>query len=372
MTEHDKNILILFISLLVIFQIITIFIFTLFVKADLIIISGTFFTELIFIFTIIGVLAFIYNKEHGIISTKMILKWIVILSLTLAFCITIIVFTVVSIEGDIPNTIIELVIMAVAIYFGVFLGIFLSLIIFLFMSFGMIGLIVALVRAGTPEVLLHISRISSKKHISIERKKRKSTKESKKSKLEKMEFVDKIINWLFAIPDVLETNTLKINEGKPRKEFPWSNLYKALFWQLLFGTIIIIYISFNPLYVKSELDFQNLFNIATNLTLVVPFLILPWFIFLRLDAKIKGQVKDYELYLGIVYRMYKTFITLGTIIIIIRLGIERVPIEKIISVIPIYYFFFILTIFIVTFVYFNFFENELAENVAERYSQIKD
>ncbi len=233
----------------------------------------------------------------------------------------------------------------------------------------MIGIIAALVRAGTPEILLHISRISSRKQVSSGNKESKLIKGSKS---EKMEIVDKIINWLFAIPDIIETNTLKINEGRLQKQFPWSNLYKALFWQLLFGTIIIIYISLNPLYVKSELDFQNLFNFATNLTLMVPFIILPWFIYLRLDARIKGQVKDYELYRGIVYRMYKTFITLGTIIIIIRLGIERVPLERIITAIPVYYFFFFLTIFLITFVYFNYFENELAEKVANRYRQIKD
>ena len=293
MTEHDKNILVLFIGLLAVFLILTIFIFTFYIKADMIIISGTFFSDLIITFTIIGILAFIYNKDHGIISTKKVLKWFVILSLTFAFCVIIIVFTVVSIEGDIPNTIIELLTMTMAIFVGTFLAILLSLIIFLFMSFGMIGVIVALVRAGTPGILLHISRISTKKHISFNKKRGKSIKDPKDPKdpkSEKMDVMDLIINWLFDIPDVLETKTLKINKGKPRKRFPWATLYKALFWQLLFGTIIIIYISFNPLYVKSALDFQNLFNIATNLTLVVPFIILPWFIYLRLDAKIKGQV----------------------------------------------------------------------------------
>jgi hypothetical protein len=343
--------------------------FTLFVKPDITTISGIFFSELLIIFTIVGVLAFIYNKEHSIISTKKILKWFVFLSLALAFCILIIVFIAVSFEGDYPNTIFELVTMAVAIFLGAFMGILLSLITLLLMSFGMIGIIAALVRAWTPEILLHISRISAKKNIPIVKKKRNSIKAHRSDNLE---LRDKIITWLFDIPDVLETNTLKIDKGRPQKQFPWSNLYKALFWQLLFGTIIIIYISFNPLYVKNVLDFQNLFNISTNLTLVVPFIILPWFIFLRLDAKIKGQVKDYELYRGIVYRMYKTFITLGTIIIIIRLGIERIPLGKIIAVVPIYYFFFFLTIFLVSLVYFNYFENELASDVARRFRRIKD
>ncbi len=104
----------------------------------------------------------------------------------------------------------------------------------------------------------------------------------------------------------------------------------------------------------------------------IPLIILPWFIFLRLNAKIKGPIKDFKIYSGIVYRMYRTFITLGTIIIIIRLAFKNVSVLDIIIAFPIYYFFFFIIAFVLTFVYFNYFENGLAMHVALRYNKIKD
>jgi hypothetical protein len=226
----------------------------------------------------------------------------------------------------------------------------------------MASVLAILVRAFAPNVLVHVSRITISKAIT----------KAKKKRITKLSTIDSIISWAFAIPDVLETKTLKITHSRPQKWFPWSDFYKAIWWQTLFGAVIIVYISFNPLYVKNELDFRNLFSIASNITIFVPFIILPWFIFLRLDAKIKGQVKDYMLYRGIVYRMYQTFFTLGTIIIILRLGLERIALEEILLTLPMYYIFFMAIIILISFIYFNFLENGLAWEVAKRYKQMKD
>ena len=142
-------------------------------------------------------------------------------------------------------------------------------------------------------------------------------------------------------------------------------------WQLLLGIIVIIYISLNPFFLES-ISFQSLFSIASNISLFIPIIILPWFIFLRIDARIKGPVKDFQLYSGIAYRMYRTFVTLGTIIIIIRLALKNVNLREVIMAIPIYYVFFIITVFFLTFVYFNYFENTIASDVSEGFVKIKD
>ena len=76
-----------------------------------------------------------------------------------------------------------------------------------------------------------------------------------------------------------------------------------------------------------------------------------------------GQVKDYELYRGIIYRMYQTFFTLGTILIIIRLGLEEIDSSVILLALPMYYIFYISIIFLVSYIYFNYFENGLAWEV---------
>jgi hypothetical protein len=362
MSEKDKKIL-------KVFFIIFIFIFTMGIIG--IVVSGdiglfqlveSLFISSTFGFFFTGLLSYKYNKKSAIIPTKKVLKWIAAITIPIATIVTLLVIFLMFTIQEFPNDAAALVAMPIIIFLIMFLIIYVIILALFIEAFGMVGVIAAFVRGYAPEILSHVSRISES---------RAATKKNKK-KITKLSTMDSIVGWMFAIPDVLETKTLQINEGRPRNWFPWSSLFKAIWWQTLFGAVIIVYISFNPLYLKSELDFQNLFGIASNATIAVPFFILPWFIYLRLDAKIEGQIKDYELYRGIVYRMYQTFFTLGTIIIILRLGLERVDPDVILLALPMYYLFFMTTIFLLTFIYFNNFENGLAWEVAKRYNQIKD
>jgi hypothetical protein len=336
MTEKDKKILKLFFG---------IFLFLLAIGMLGLIFTGniglaqlveSLFISSTFGFFFTGILAYRYNKKSAIIPTRKVLKWFAWITLPIATVVMVLaIFFMFTVE-EIPNDMVVLVVMPVIMFAIMFIIIFLIILVLFIEAFGMVAVIAAFIRGYAPEILLHVSKISTS---------RAATKLEKK-KITKLSTMDSIIGWLFAIPDVLETKTLKINEGRPRNWFPWTNLYKAIWWQTLFGAVIIIYISFNPLYLKSELDFQNLFSIAANSTIAVPFFILPWFIYLRLEAKIEGQIKDYELYRGIVYRMYQTFFTLGTIIIILRLGLGRVSLEAILLALPMYYIFFMATIFL--------------------------
>ena len=180
-----------------------------------------------------------------------------------------------------------------------------------------------------------------------------------------------VLRWFFIIPSSLDTKTLMISHVKPKKQFPWPILKKALLWQILLGAIVIIYISLNPFFLEVT-SYQSLFNIASNISVMIPLIILPWFILYRLNARIKGPVKNFQLYSGIAYRMYRTFVTLGTLIIIIRLALKNVNPQDVITAFPIYYMFFIAIIFILTFVYFNYFENALTKDIADRFTEIKD
>ena len=101
-----------------------------------------------------------------------------------------------------------------------------------------------------------------------------------------------------------------------------------MFWQLLLGIVIIIYVSLNPFLLES-FSFESLFTISSNISLLIPLIILPWFIFLRFEARINGPVKDFPLYSGIAYRMYQTFVTVGSIIIIIRLALKNVNLRDV-------------------------------------------
>ena len=50
---------------------------------------------------------------------------------------------------------------------------------------------------------------------------------------------------------------------------------QAVFWQLVIGLLIVIYVSLNPLLLQA-MSFSQTFFLATVSSLAVPMLILPW------------------------------------------------------------------------------------------------
>ncbi len=311
--KTDKNILKFFFILLIILFSLTLIV-NLYIEASLDQIVNSLFLSLIINFFITGILAFRYYSKRGILSTKTIFKRLAITAAIIAPVFTAFLFLDTLSKSNDPNLYLwsnASYAALIGLYIGMFLAVFLVFVILIFIGFGMIGILSALERGGIPEILLHVSRITP--HIS----------DSNKKKDIKAYIEYSMFRWLFIIPDNLDTKTLIISHVKPKEQFPWSILKKAMMWQILLGAIVIIYISLNPFFLEGT-SFQNLFNIATNISLSIPFIILPWFIFLRLNARIKGPVKDLQLYSGIAYRMYRTFVTLGTLIIIIRLALKNV------------------------------------------------
>lgn len=357
----DKNILkMFFVLLIILFSLINTV--NLYFKTGLNQFADSLFLSLIITFLITGLLVFRYNSNRGIVSTKKIFKRLAITALIIAPIFTIILFLDTLSRNYDPNLYLwsnSAIAALIGMYIGMFFAVFLTFVVLLIIGFGMVGVLTAFERGISPYILFHITMITP--NISDSMK-----KEDFKTYIKYF-----ILRWLFIIPAALDTKTLSINQTNSKTKFPWSLLKRALMWQIILGFIVIIYISLNPLLLE-DASFQNLFDFATNISIAIPFLILPWFILLRLNVVIKGPVKDFQLYSGIVYRMYRTFVTFGTLIIIIRLAIKNVNPQDVIVTFPIYYMFFITIIFFITFVYFNYFENDLAKDVFERFTKIRN
>jgi len=316
LTIPDKKILKIFFILLIIFFSLALIV-TLYMEGSLNQIVDSLFFSLLIAFFTTGIVVFRYYSKRGIISTKKIFKWFAITAAIIAPVFTAVLFLDTLSKSNDPNLYLwsnASYAALVGMYIGMFLAVFLIFVLLIFIGFGMIGVLSALERGIAPEILLHISRITP--HIS----------DSMKKKDIKAYIGYSVLRWLFIIPRALDTKTLILNQIKPKKQFPWPILKKALMWQILLGAIVIIYISLNPFFLEGT-SFQNLFNIATNISILIPFIILPWFIFLRLNARINGPVEDFQLYSGIAYRMYRSFVTLGTLIIIIRLALNFLSLQ---------------------------------------------
>ena len=309
-------------------------------------------------FFMTGFLAFIYYGKTKIISTKRVMIWLLKISLIigLVFAVVLLLYVISQEVEDISS--IEMVFMFIALYIG---GISVSLItffMFFFFGFGLMSFLSVFIRRKTPDFLVEITKITP------------NTSDSAKKRDKKTYRGYKWLAWAFGIPDVLDTRTLTINEIKRRHKFPWSAFKKAMFWQLFFSLVIVVYISFSP-FLWDFADMQDLFGNSSTGTAFIPFLIIPWFIYLRLDVKIKGPVKDFHVFDGLSSRMFQTIVAFGTILLLIRMALKNPAILQVMYSFVIFFIFFFAGIFIVTFVYFNYFEDDLAQDISRRYKELK-
>ena len=147
------------------------------------------------------------------------------------------------------------------------------------------------------------------------------------------------LQWFFNIPYVLDTSEFKLSKYKKAKQIPWREIKNAVLFQLLFGTVIVVYISFNPVLLQ-RMRVTELISVASNVTIIIPMLILPWFVYYRLNARIKGPMRSFRLYHGIKHRMFRTMVAVGTLLLLIRIGLEKDEVWNIIGGFLSYFMFF--------------------------------
>jgi hypothetical protein len=306
-----------------------------------------------------GFLAFIYYRKTYIISTKRVMIGLVKFSMLFAifFAIVLFIYVTFTTEDDIGT--VEMVFMLIALYLGGILASMITFFAFYFYSFGVMAVLSVFIRRKTPDFLVEITKITS------------NTTEAVKQEDKRRYFGYIWLAWAYGIPDVLDTRTLKIDEITYRKKFPWSSFKKAMFWQFFFGIVIVIYVSFSP-FLWDFADMQALFANSSIGTAFIPLLIIPWFIYLRLNARIKGPVKDFLVFDGLSARMFQTIVAFGTILLLLRMALENPAITDVLFSFVIFFIFFVSGVFIGTLVYFNYFEDDLAVDVSRRYQELRD
>ena len=179
------------------------------------------------------------------------------------------------------------------------------------------------------------------------------------------------LQWLFFIPDNLDTGTLNATAPVVEEKFPWARFKRAVAWQMVFALLIAILVSLNP-FLLDVVTIETLFNIMNNAHVIVPMLFLPVLVVLRLRVKIDAPVKDFYIYIGIRTRLVRTFLAIGSLVLFIRLALKDLDPEMVVLNLMGYFFIAITIISAFTWLYFNFVENQLAFKVIERASWLVD
>lgn len=178
----------------------------------------------------------------------------------------------------------------------------------------------------------------------------------------------KAIMWFLTIPGALDTDVVLVDEPQRETAFPWDRFRTAVGWQVAFGIIIAIYVSLNP-WLLRNFTLNQLFRFMSTAFVVVPIIVIPWFIHKRLNSRIKGVNRDFTLYAALKDRIVRVIIASGTLLIFLRLALESTDMMDLMVALTSYIFIMVLCIIAFTFIYFNFFENRLAEEVYIRWRE---
>ncbi len=318
---------------------------------------------LVLTFLMTGILVFVYYYKRAIIPTRTILSWFTIFAFIFSAVANVVIYLLAQMRYfgsstfflfGLPLSVYNMLWNFLALFlFGLFIQIML-----MSTAFGLIWMLAVAEKSTISNTLVDIAKITS------------NTSDStlKKDKLTSGRCL--ALQWLFNIPDVLDTKLLTINHDEPKKRFQWEVFKTACFWVLFLGFILTILIVH---YGKSlaQISIENLFAISGLLSIMIPVLILSWFIFLRLDARIKGPIKDFKLFNGLKSRVTYAIVTFGTLVIFIRLVLERTDLQQLFWSFINFYPTFLISVTISAFIYFNYFENDLARNIANRYRKIE-
>ena len=321
--------------------------------ASAITVAAGFFGGLAVAFVIAGIPAYLHYGKLSLTPRKVVRLRIVAVSVTIA--VVLMAFTAATnayapenvMLPEIGGGVILVGALLLVVFFLVFLCICYAALI---LAFGAVGVMTAIERRLTPWMLMRLIESGGKKG---------------------QAWTDRGLRWLFDVPDVLDTRTLSIKAPVQRTGVVWKDLWLPVALQLLFGLVLGIYVSLNPFISdRSPETLVAIFSMLSNVALVVPVIVLPWFIFRRLGAGIKGQTKEFTLYNGIKARIFQSYFAIGTIVIIVRLSISELSLVDYLSGFISFMVILFLASVLCTFVYLNYFENALAEDISRRFLQM--
>ena len=298
-------------------------------------------------FTLAGIPALIHYRRKGLVRWRRILLWATLASLASIIATAIGMVIANDYYPDLfefPQlSAAEFAVVATSTTLALFVAFLLMILFVLVLSFGVVGVMCAAERRLTPWIMRRIIQGGGSGQLSL---------------------YDMTLKWLFDIPDVLDPRTLTINPSERRTCVRWQDLKVPVAWQMLFGIVLAIYVSFNPFFTdRSPSALFQVFSLLSSAAFVLPLMILPWFIFKKLGASIRGQAKEFALYRGIRARVLQSYFAIGTIVLLVRISISKIELTTFLEGLSSFLFVLLISSTMCTFVYFNYFENELADDI---------
>lgn len=168
--------------------------------------------------------------------------------------------------------------------------------------------------------------------------------------------------WWISFPSMLEPSSLRLDIQPLDARGARARFFQALQWQMAFGLLVAVYVSLNP-FLLSSLSFSETYTLVSIPIGLIPMFILPWSVLEALGANVPGTRRSFYLHEGAKKRMVQLLLAMGTLLIIIRLAIEKIGVETLAWTFASLIFTLFILSAMVSFTYFNYFEAGLVRDI---------
>lgn len=149
----------------------------------------------------------------------------------------------------------------------------------------------------------------------------------------KMSFFDKMVSFLFNVPEDLDTRNITMNYNLQRTSIPWKEMMQTIGVALMLGMTIWIYISMNPAFMEpGTLDGISQISIFMfSLVLIIPLLVLPFTIFKSLDVRVETNYRSFHVHGGAMDTIKRMALPIGATLIFVLLAINQADIMRVVA-----------------------------------------
>lgn len=141
----------------------------------------------------------------------------------------------------------------------------------------------------------------------------------------RLSIFDRIISFIFNVPEDLDTRNITMNYNLQRTSIPWKEMMQTITVALMLGMTIWIYISMNPNFMASD-TYGSLMSVSVfmfSLILMIPLLVLPFTIFKSLEVRIETNYRAFHIHSGAMETIKRMALPIVATLIYVFLAINK-------------------------------------------------
>jgi len=186
----------------------------------------------------------------------------------------------------------------------------------------------------------------------------------------KLTVKDKVVAFLFNVPEDLDTRNITMDYELSRTKIPWKEVWNSISLGLMVGMFIWIYISMNPSFMDLSVE-TSVPLLMFTLILYIPILVMPWSIFRSLNVRIETGYRDFKVYNGIRATLQRMAVPVIAALFFVLLAINKSDIEAVAFYIAISAAMIVVTLTFASILYYGIFEAVTINDIVSKWKMFR-